>query len=102
MRARGRTRLRSLALTRRSIFLWLDQRNPGGSDFTQRHDNFLIIGFDQRTRALEKLLGAAGCAQNQFKTVWDNFEAVLYGDSRHDELIFRPSSGLVNAGEGGQ
>ena len=80
-----------------SILSWLKQGNFGGGNLTQGCDNFLIIGFDQRTRALEELFGAPRSTQNQFEAIRNDFEAVFDSNTCHRELIFRLYSDLVNA-----
>ena len=89
---------REAARNRQSILFGLDQRNFAGGNFTQGRDDFLVIGFDQRTRTLEELLGAPRSSQHQLETIRNDFEAIFHSDSRHYESIVRLYPDLCQRG----
>ena len=68
-----------------------------GRDFAQRGYHFLVIRFDERTGALQELLGPARRAQNQSETIINVLKAIFYGYSCHLGMIFRPGAPDVNA-----
>jgi hypothetical protein len=68
-----------------------------GRDFAQRGYHFLVIRFDERTGALQELLGPASRAEDQSKTIINMFKAIFYGYTCHLGMIFRPGAALVNA-----
>jgi hypothetical protein len=59
-------------------------RNPSNlaiRDFSQRHHDLTVIGFDQRFRALEELPGPQGCQHNQLKPVIDSLKTIFDRDA---------------------
>jgi hypothetical protein len=79
-----------------SFILGFDYVDRSGGDFAERRHNLFVLRFDQRTGALEKLLGAPRRSQDELKSIWDLFETILDRNSCHYCLIFRPSRMLVN------
>src|ERR1022692_4633264 len=66
-------------------------------DFAQRRHHFLVVGIDQRRRALQELLCAARAGEHQFKAIRDVFKTIFNCNSCHVVSILRPSEGYVNA-----
>jgi hypothetical protein len=66
-------------------------------DFAQRRYNFLIVRFDERTGALQKLLGSARRSEDESETIINVLETIFYGYACHLALIFRPRAIVVNA-----
>src|SRR5262245_8070004 len=56
-------------------------------DLAQGGDDFLVVRFDEGTRALEELLGAPRAQQHELKAIRDLFETVLDGNTCHDPLL---------------
>jgi len=78
------------------LLLRLDHGDLAGRDFAQRGHDFLVVRIDQRPSAFEELFGPACRAQNQFKTIGNPLQAILYGNSCHCSVILRPRGAVVN------
>jgi hypothetical protein len=77
------------------VFGFDDRDFPSG-DFAQSRDNFLVVRLDQRSSALEQLLGSACRAEDQFESIRDVLEAIFYSYSSHCKMIFQRGADIVN------
>src|ERR1700730_8992479 len=66
-----------------SLLLRFDDRDLACRNFAKGSNHVLVIGFDQRTRAFEELLGPACGSKHELETIGNLFEAVFYRDSCH-------------------
>ena len=71
----------------------LDYLDLARRDFTQSSYDFLVTGFDQWTRTLEQLFGAARATEHQLETVINMFEAVFNSYTSH----YRNSPALLRS-----
>ena len=61
--------------------LRFDERDLAGRNLWQRRHHFLVVGVDQRSGALQELLGPARRSHDQFKMIGNLFKTVFYGNS---------------------
>ena len=76
-----------------------DYRDLPRRDLAQGRDDFLVVRFDQRTRALEQLFGPSRGPEHEFESIGNLFETIFYSYTGHCLMIFRPCTAIVNERE---